>query len=62
MLHQKCHHMQLNLNHTKNYAMNYSVSKFHSNQIDRKKTPSDLLDLLGTDEWETVELQFMLKL
>lgn len=30
--------------------MNYSMSKFHSNQTGREKNSSDLLDLLGTEE------------
>lgn len=51
--------MQLNLNYTKNYPINYSLSKFHSNQTGKEKNPSDLLDLMGMEEGETVELQFM---
>lgn len=60
MLHQEWHYMQLNLNYTKNYPMNYSVSSTQI-KLAEKKNSSDLLDLLGM-EGETVELQFMLKL
>lgn len=38
------------------------MSKFHSNQTGREKNPSDLIDHLGIEEGETVELEFMLKL
>lgn len=38
------------------------MSKFHSNQTGRRKIANDLLDLLGSEEGETVQLWFMLKL
>lgn len=37
MLHQEWHYMQLNLNYTKNYPMNYSVSSTQIKLAERKK-------------------------